>query len=66
MTSLRILTILKVNDNFIQSPAEELIGWDDYLQAKEIVCALTVVNDCAQRVLKLATDFNIELSHNEE
>jgi hypothetical protein len=64
--SLRILTILKLSDNFIHFPPEEWIGRDDYRRAKEIVCALRVVNDCAERAVKLATDFNLELTHNEE
>jgi hypothetical protein len=38
---------------------------DDYKAACKIVCAMKVVNDCAERAVKLATDFNEVLTKND-
>jgi len=39
---------------------------DDYQHAKDTVAALRVVNDCAERAIKLATDFNLALTQDED
>ena len=38
----------------------------DYRDAKEVIQHLLVVNDCAERAVKLATDFNLALTNDEE
>lgn len=38
---------------------------DEYVAAKKTVDELPVVNDCAERTLKLMTDFNESLTSNE-
>lgn len=39
---------------------------EDFQHAKQIVSKLRVINDCAERAIKLATDFNLTLTHDEE
>lgn len=46
-------------------PASEWKNLDAYNNAKTIVDSLHVVNDCAERTLKLMTDFNESLTTNE-
>jgi len=39
---------------------------EDFKTAKQTAAAVRVVNDCAEGVVKLATDYNMALTHDEE
>jgi len=64
--SLNLFTALKLSSDFLSTDPGTWDNRDDYKQAKETVGALRVVNDCAERAVKLATDFNSVLTHDEE
>ena len=64
--SLHLFTALKLSRDFISVDPATWDSREDYRQAKETVAALRVVNDCAERAVKLATDFNMALTHDEE
>ena len=57
---------LKLNKEFLSTKAETWDSRNGYKAAKEKVVALRVVNDCAEGAVKLATDFNLALTHDEE
>ncbi|ESN99918.1 hypothetical protein HELRODRAFT_176214 [Helobdella robusta] len=54
---------LIANQNFLCFDPEVWPQLEDYNNAKEIVTAVRVVNDCAERAVKLASDFNTALTH---
>lgn len=64
--TLQTLAILKINDTFLQLPAETWGDNDDYLQGKSCIRNLRVVNDTAERGVKLFEDYNTILTKNEE
>ena len=64
--SLNLFCALKLSKEFLKSDPETWSSNQDYILAQEKVSALRVVNDCAERAIKLATDFNLALTHDEE
>ena len=64
--SLNLFTALKLNKDFLSADPEIWDSREDFNVEKKKVAALRVVNDCAERSVKLATDFNLVLTHDEE
>lgn len=65
-SSMTALKSLKLDIKFMFD--NDVSGWntlDSYKAAKKIVDSLQVVNDCAERTLKLMTDFNASFTTNE-
>ena len=63
--STNLFTALRIDISCLNG---EPATWPDcptYKKAKEIVSAVRVVNDCAERAVKLATDFNTALTQDE-
>lgn len=52
--------------NFLQYDPSTWSVRDDYLHAVTNIRSMTVVNDPAERKVKLITDFNRSLTHSEE
>lgn len=59
-------TRLGIETSFLQSDPSTWQEREDYKAGKGICQHLTVVNDAAERALKLITDFNRSLTYNEE
>lgn len=64
--TLKTLSVLDINDSFLQIPPETWGGNGDYLQGKSYIRNLRVVNDTAERGVKLIEDYNSILTKNEE
>lgn len=64
--TLRTLTVLDIKDSFLQLPPETWGENNDYVQGKTCIKNLRVVNDTAERGVKLFEDYNNILSKNEE
>lgn len=66
-SSMTVLRSLKVNIHFMFQ--NEVVNWKqlgEYQEAKEIVDSFKVVNDTAERALKMMTDYNQSLTHKED
>jgi hypothetical protein len=63
---MHLFTALKLGLSFLSSDPDMWDSREDYQQAKEIVAAVRVVYDCAERAVKLATDFNLQPTKDEE
>ncbi|KAJ6648133.1 hypothetical protein Bhyg_03358 [Pseudolycoriella hygida] len=66
-SSMTVLKSLKIDIDFMFE--NDVRNWkhiDECGKAKEIVDSFKVVNDTAERALKMMTDFNQSLTHNEE
>ncbi|ESO04237.1 hypothetical protein HELRODRAFT_172593 [Helobdella robusta] len=61
-TIVQLLQNWKGVSNWLAEVWPQLV---DYNNAKEIVTAVRVVNDCAERAVELASDFNTALTHDE-
>ena len=46
-----------MNGEFLRKPAQEWSENDGYKRTKELVRNMIVVNDCAERTIKLSSDF---------
>ena len=55
--SWSIFMLMKLDCGFLDTPVEEWSSDDRYLQIRKIVCSFSVVNDAAERGVKLAYDF---------
>lgn len=65
-SSMAALKSLKLDIQFMfNHDASHWKNLEEYKTAKKIVDSLPVVNDCAERALKLATDFNESLTSSE-
>lgn len=64
--SLNLFTALQLKHTFLKSDPETWAEQQDYQKAKEVVSNVRVVNDCAERAVKLATDFNAVLTKDED
>lgn len=51
---------MEISTTFMRKPAEEWCSDESYLDAKQRVASLTVVNDVAERGVKLISDFNMK------
>ena len=63
--SLNLFDALKLSHNFLDIDPELWPGQPEYEQACETINSLKVVNDCAERAIKLATGFNEVLTSDE-
>lgn len=64
--SQQFLSRLKIDDSFLQ---EDIASWDGnavYLEAKRRLNSLKVVNDTAERAVKLMQDFHGHITAEEE
>lgn len=64
--SMNLFMALKLDQSFVSSDPNVWEARADFQIAKETVAALRVVNDCAERAVKLATDYNMALTQDEE
>ena len=64
--SMHLFNTLKLSQNFLSSDPETWNSREDYRHANNTVTARRVNNDCAERAVKLATDFNLTLTHDDE
>lgn len=64
--TLKTLSVLDISDSFMQIPPETWGGNADYIQGKSCIRNLRVVNDTAERGVKLIEDYNSILTKNEE
>lgn len=64
--TLKTLSVLDIKDSFLQLPPETWSDNVDYLHGKSCVKNLRVVNDTAERGVKLFEDYNTILTKNEE
>lgn len=65
-SSMTVLKSLNVDIQFMfENDASDWKNLDSYRTAKNIIDSLFVVNDCAERTLKLMTDFNESLTTKE-
>ena len=64
--SLNLFDALRLSQEFLTAPVDTWRERADYNAACKTVRAMKVVNDCAERAVKLATDFNEVLTKNDE
>jgi len=62
--SLNLFTALNLPQAFLSEQVKTWCERADYIAARQIVRALKVVNDCAERAVRLAADFNEVLTKN--
>lgn len=66
-SSVTVLKSLKINIDFMfQNDVNNWKHLDEYQKAKETIDSFKVVNDTAERALKIMTDYNNTLTHNED
>lgn len=66
LTTNTFFTILGLPDSFLSNDPETWSADKNYKSAEKIVQSITVVNDAAERGVKLIQDFNTILTKNEE
>ena len=57
--SLNLFTALQLSQEFLTVPVCTWNERSDYIESCKIVHAMKVVNDCTERAVRLATDFNV-------
>jgi len=62
--SLNLLQSLELPQEFLAAAIDRLAERADYNATRKTVCAVKVVNNCAERAVKLATDFIEVLTKN--
>ena len=63
--STNLFTALRIDSSCLDGDQSMWPDCPAYVKAKKIVSAVRVVNDCAERAVKLATDFNSSLTQDE-
>jgi len=63
--SLNLFAALKIDRGFLTKSPSVWHECPDYITAKQKIMGLKVINDCAERAVKLATDFNNAFTHDE-
>ena len=63
--SLNLFTAMRIDPTFLTADPSTWLECPDYISAKQKITSLRVINDCAERAVKLATDFNNVLTHDE-
>ena len=58
-------TIIKLGQHLLSSDPETWNSRED-LTCQSKVAALSVIKDCAEHAVKLATDFNLALTHDKQ
>ena len=64
--SLNLFESLRLPQDFLSAAVNTWTERADYNAAQKTVCALKVVNDCAERAVRLATDFNEVFTNSDE
>ena len=64
--SLNLFSAFSLSQQFLEEDVTTWSSSEDYLAACKIIHAVKVVNDCAERAVKLATDFNEILTKSDE
>jgi hypothetical protein len=62
----RLLQLMKIDDSFLALPPPKWKEEQSYIKGKERVSQLRVVNDTAERGVKLFDEYNKLLTHDEE
>ena len=62
----RFFTITGISTVFLHRPCEDWETDDEYIAAKQTVDAFRIVNDSAERAVKLVTDFNNKVTKKED
>jgi hypothetical protein len=63
--SMNLFHALKIDPACLDGEPSKWHDCPTYISAKEKVSAMKVINDCAERAVKLATDFNAALTQDE-
>ena len=63
--SMNLFTALKIDPTFLTDDPATWPSRPAYVDAKQKVVSMKVINDCAERAVKLATDFNNALTNDE-
>lgn len=66
MRSLNLFHALSIDQSFLSHHPSTWDQQEAFIHGKNIVCSLSVINDCAERAVKLATDFSTSLTKNED
>ena len=64
--SLHLFDSLRIDTIFLEKSPRTWPDCPEYIAAKQRIMNLKVINDCAERAVKLASDFNNTLTYNEE
>ncbi|XP_025424335.1 uncharacterized protein LOC112693458 [Sipha flava] len=64
--SWKLFQRFKISFNFLREDPSTWKALDEYIQAKEILSALKVVNDTAERGVKLMEEYNEKFTKNED
>ncbi|XP_025413648.1 uncharacterized protein LOC112685837 [Sipha flava] len=64
--SWKLFQRFKISFNFLREDPSSWKALDEYIQAKEILSALKVVNDTAERGIKLMEEYNEKFTKNED
>ena len=64
--SWKLFQRFKISFNFLREDPSTWKALDEYIQAKEILSALKVVNDTAERGIKLMEEYNEKFTKNED
>ena len=56
---------MRIDPTFLTADPSTWLECPDYISVKQKITSLRVINDCAKRAVKLATDFNNILTHDE-
>lgn len=64
--TIRLFNRLSLETNFLKTDPSTWPEREDFCAAKNISINLNVVNDAAERALKLMTDFNLTLTQDED
>ncbi|KAF0750514.1 Uncharacterized protein FWK35_00026340 [Aphis craccivora] len=64
--SWKVFQRFKISINFLREDPKTWNALDEYIQAKEILSALKVVNDTAERGVKLMKEYNEKFTKNED
>ena len=64
--SFSFFNFLNIDISFLEEDPSNWKNNESYADSKEVVKSLKVVNDCAERVVKLVQDFNAVLTKDEE
>ena len=63
--SHNLFAAVRIDTDFLKDDPDTWHDNSAYCNAKGIVSGLCVVNDCAERAVKLATDYNMSLTHDD-
>ena len=63
---MHLFTALKLSQDFLSLDPETWKSRKDYQHARDTFASLNVVNYCAECAVKLATDFNLAMTQDEE